>query len=121
MPTLSKNATPPGRTRVYEQFWEIEKEFFPPSPLLPFIVHGEVQPPYQYAYLCPHCGRVWARRGVTPATKWMALHRSCASCPGERFTQPGSIVQLWDRFFISQLPRAILERELLLEVEKETT
>ena len=106
---------------MYEQLWEIEGEVYPITPLLPAIVHNEVQPPYQYAYLCPRCGNVWARRGVFPETQWMALHRTCRRCPStDRFTRPGTIIQIWDRQFIAQLPRALLERELLLyAMEKE--
>lgn len=98
---------------MYTQTWTIENETFPPATCGLDYSHATPHGPYQLAYLCPFCGRVWARRAVRPATQWMALRRSCAKCPGELFIRPGSIMQSWDHNFAENLPREVLEYELL--------
>lgn len=75
---------------------------------------------YSLAYLCPHCGEVWARL-VGESVRWgpvrfIPLQVSCRLHPDE-WSVPGSL--LYGRYaeLLESLPAPALRRELIVHLE----
>lgn len=53
-----------------------------------------------YAFLCPHCGRVWSR--ASTGQPFMALHTPCRDCPPYLDDDvPGSLFVDWEPEFMA--------------------
>ena len=80
------------------------------------LICGQVVVPRQYAYCCPVCGSVWARRVITPSTPWffwtMCCEKpECMKRNPNRLNIPGTIAQVWDQEFMLNLPLPVLKYE----------
>jgi hypothetical protein len=61
-------------------------------------------PPDSLAFLCTHCGEVWARAWVKRAVHqagsgslWASRSSCCSRCSGGQFDRPGAIpLHFWD-------------------------
>jgi len=88
-----------------------------PSPISREFMRNQVVLPRQYAYFCPSCGDIWARRVVTPATPWFAWALHCNK-PGCRekaskfMNPPGTVSLLWDTEFMLNLPLPVLKHDI---------
>lgn len=101
------------------QTWFIQGRTFGPFPVSPSFIKAELTPPRSYAYYCPICGDVWARRIISPAARWLFWSFHCPKHPDQSFwhTVPGSIIpsflfeELWP-----DLPYSLQQREALLHL-----
>ena len=67
-----------------------------------------------YAFLCPFCGRVWARASL-PNQVFLAWHKSCGDCPPYLPDDiPGSLWIPGEAEFLASWPEAVWRRELSL-------
>jgi predicted RNA-binding Zn-ribbon protein involved in translation (DUF1610 family) len=106
------------------QTWFISGRTFGPYLAHPLYIKGELHPPRSYAYFCPVCGDVWARRIISPDTRWLAWSFRCPKHPDAPFwhTVPGSIIpsflfeELWH-----DLPLPLKQREALLHLDATLT
>lgn len=70
------------------------------------------------AFLCEICGREWARCEFSKSARWRFITDHCAQCDA---SWGGSLFNLHDKQFHACLPRAVLMRELLLELSRHGT
>lgn len=106
---------------AYTQTWFINGRCLGVFPAEKERTHEQYHAPRSYAWACPHCGEVWARRAITPHTRWFfwtVCCRACAPQSDNKFSVPGSIWTSSDHEFLLTLPLPILrhETELLLGV-----
>ena len=97
----------------HTQTWMIDGKLFPPVPIRFEHTHGQAHSPRSYAFACPHCGEVWARRIISPDTRWFfwaAPCRKCAARNDNSLAIPGSIF-IVDAEFLDNLPLAVLQSE----------
>jgi predicted RNA-binding Zn-ribbon protein involved in translation (DUF1610 family) len=97
----------------HTQTWMIDGKLFAPAPIRFEHTHGQLHSPRSYAFACPHCGEVWARRIITPDTRWFfwtAPCRKCAARNDNSLAIPGSIYVV-DAEFLDNLPLAVLQSE----------
>lgn len=99
------------------QTWFITGKCFGTFPISLERTHNQLHPPRSYAWACPHCGEVWARRFV-PSSPWFFWTVCCEACTPKNtnsLTPPGSIYHSWDESYTQNLPLPILryEAELL--------
>lgn len=81
-------------------------------------VHGELQTPVSYAYVCPECGNLWAkavvRGGVSP---FRPLAIACSLHQGHSLAPAGSLWLPWDTEYTNAFPEGILRRELQIHLQ----
>lgn len=97
----------------HTQTWWVEGQILASGPISLQDTHGQLHAARSYAYCCPKCGEVWARRIVSPETHWMFWAVGCAKHPDNRLygTPPGGIVLSFDEHLLRTLPLAMLRRE----------
>ena len=102
----------------FTQTWMIDGKLVCQAPIGLEYIHAQAHPPYSYAYFCPQCGELWARRIISPATRWVTLTHECIRHEAPRYCEPGgSIWKNLDTDFLKHLPKEILRREALLRLE----
>ena len=81
------------------------------------ITHNHHEPvlPPSYAFLCPHCGRTWARVR-TGERLFFAQHIPCRECPEYAGFIPGSVWLEWSPEYLASLPPLVVQRELMLHL-----
>ena len=100
----------------------ISGKVYGPFPIGLQHTHGVLHPAHSYAYCCPVCGDVWARRIISPETRWMFWAINCPKHPDHPVHRrpPGSILSLWMVYDLTMnLPKQLLAREALLTIEKQ--
>lgn len=105
----------------HTQTWFISGKCLGQYPIGLAHTHGQLHPPHSYAYCCPVCGDVWARRIINPQTKWMFWAIRCPKHPDDPVWRrpPGSILTSWMVYDLSMdLPKPLLAREALLSIEE---
>lgn len=106
---------------AYTQTWFINGQHIATAPAGLESTHNSLHAPRSYAYACPHCGEIWARRIILPKTRWFFWNIPCSKCEAPSFEQsllPGSIWLFGDQLFLLTLPREVLkyEAELLCKL-----
>lgn len=102
----------------WTQTWMIDGKLVCQAPISVEFSHAQPHAPYSYAYFCPQCGELWARRIISPATRWNVLTHECPKHEAPRYCEPaGSIWKQLDPDFLNHLPKEILRREALLRLE----
>lgn len=106
-----------------KQLFLAEGKFLGEAVARSIFVHSEITHQLSSAYLCRHCGEVYATRPVilesgSPA-QWRAIHGCCRKCvptPGEI---PGSIHRAWEaeRDPLDVWPDPALKWEFLRRLE----
>lgn len=82
--------------------------------------HNELSWRRSYAFLCPFCGRVWARASL-PSYSFLAWYVSCRDCPPYLSDEiPGSLWLEGEQEFIDSWPEAVWRRELSLLLTHQT-
>ena len=99
------------------QTWFINGRCLGTFPVSQERTHNELHRARSYAFACPHCGEVWARR-LVPSSPWFFWTVCCESCIAvnrNSLTPPGSIYLAWDDSYTANLPLPVLryEAELL--------
>ena len=103
----------------YTQTWFLQGKVLGQWPIGLQHTHESLHAPQSYAYCCPVCGDVWARRIISPETRWMFWAVNCPKHPDHSVWRrpPGSLLTLWMAYDISmQLPLPLLQREALLAI-----
>ena len=104
----------------HTQTWWIAGKVLGQWPMPLQQTHGTLHSPVSYAYCCPVCGDVWARRIIQPETKWMFWSLTCPKHPEAPVWRrpPGSVLSLWMLTDPTMyLPKPLLAREALLCIE----
>jgi hypothetical protein len=78
------------------------------------FVHNQVIPPHSLAFFCQACGDIWARVLVQDGSEFQVYSRRCQKHSKYFFDPGGSIWFTWDRDWQEALPKAILQREVVL-------
>ena len=104
---------------AYTQTWMVEGKILGSAPIGLESTCTKIHPARSYAFSCPHCGDVWARRIITPSTRWFFWTvpcRGCASQNNNGLAVPGSIWLSGEQPYEAHLPTFMLryEAELLL-------
>jgi hypothetical protein len=86
------------------------------GPIPPSDLPGGEQP--SHAYLCPHCGNVWARVAIE-GRRWIAVHVVCEPCKPHAISldAPGSLMLPMQYSWNAAIPRELLLREFNLALE----
>lgn len=98
------------------QTWFIGKECLGTSPIGMEYFGPTLATPRSYAFCCPVCGDVWARRIITPSTPWFFWTVCCKSCAASNpnaLAIPGSVWLSWDDGYLNNLPLPVLKAEFL--------
>ena len=98
------------------QTWFFGKSCLGTSPVRPEYTCAVRHAPRSYAFGCPVCGEVWARRLISPSTPWFFWSICCKSCSASNpnsLSIPGSIWLSWDEEYIRNLPLPVLKAEFL--------
>lgn len=98
------------------QTWVINGEDLGSSPCSLEFTASISHPPRSLAFACPVCGEVWARRIISPATRWFFWSICCSACHASNpnaLSIPGSIWLSWDREYLLNLPVSVLKAEVL--------
>lgn len=104
----------------WTQTWFLDGKCIGQAPCKAEHVRNEMHPPLSLAFFCPVCGDVWARRMIEPATRWNVLTRECKKHPSPRYCEPqGSVWIEYDKDFLDNLPKNILQYETLLRLESD--
>ena len=100
------------------QTWMIAGRLYGPFPISPELTHAQVHAPRSYAWACPHCGEVWARRIISPSPRWFFWTVCCEKCKEKNdnsLTTPGSIWVSENRDYLDNLPVPIIQYECQLQ------
>lgn len=103
------------------QTWFIGKECLGTSPIGMEYFGPTLATPRSYAFCCPVCGEVWARRIVTPSTPWFFWSICCSSCENHNpnmLAFPGSVYLPLDDSYLASLPSPVLKREVFIRALK---
>jgi hypothetical protein len=76
--------------------------------------HNVVIPPHSLAFFCQKCGEVWARVVVESGSEFQVYSRRCLKHSCHIFDPGGSLWFIWDRDWQNALPKAVLQREVVL-------
>ncbi len=102
----------------FSQTWIIQGKMLTPTPCTWEHMRTDLAPPRSLAFFCPHCGEVWARRIISPETRWNVLTHECPKHPAPRYCEPaGSIWINANEDFVKNLPLEVLKYETLLRLE----
>lgn len=102
----------------YTQTWFLAGKLIAHAPCKPEHMRSELHPPYAFAFFCPVCGDVWARRAIMPETRWNVLTHECPKHPSPRYCEPeGSVWLNYNADFLGNLPKEVLQYEALLRME----
>ena len=104
----------------YTQTWFVQGKVLGQWPIGLQATHAVLHAPISYAYCCPVCGDVWARRIVAPQTKWMFWAIHCPKHPDPPIWRrpPGSLLSEWMlNDFSMDFPKELYAREALLHLE----
>lgn len=96
------------------QTWWVEGRILGSAPIAKERTCNEIHRPQSYAFCCPCCGEVWARRIISPPTKWFFWTGACRKCADRnpnRLHTPGSIWQAWSPEYLANLPDFMLRYE----------
>ena len=96
------------------QTWWVQGRILGSAPIGLEYTCAQRHKPWSMAYCCPVCGEVWARRIISPSTKWFFWTMCCAKCKDKnpnRLHTPGSIILPGDREFLDNLPHFMLAYE----------
>ena len=75
--------------------------------------------PRSYAFGCPICGEVWARRAILPKTPWFFWSMCCFKCSASNNNQlqePGSVMLPFNDGYLESLPIPVLHYETKLRL-----
>lgn len=104
----------------WTQTWIIDGKMLAQSPGAPEHIRAELHPPLSLAFFCPQCGEVWARRIISPGTRWNAITHECPKHRSPRYCEPeGSIWMNYNKDYLEHLPLEVLRYETLLRLEHE--
>ena len=102
---------------AYTQTWYLNGEILGSAPCSFERTHAQLHSPRQYAFACPVCGEVWARRIITPSTPWFFWTICCEKCSAKNpnmLSLPGSVWLSYDQTYLDNLPLFILKHEAKL-------
>ena len=102
---------------AYTQTWFVDGSILGSAPCNLERTHNQLHSPRQYAFCCPLCGEVWARRIISPSTPWFFWTRPCSRCGDPRsisWDTPGSVWISFDQTYLDNLPPFMLRYEALL-------
>ena len=100
-----------------KRYFLIEDSIFAEYEVGPQIVMGAVQQPPSYAFMCPHCGKIWARAFIE-GQEFFAVTAHCRQHWEKCWDVAGSLIPgLRDEWKLVNLPRALLEWEFARHYE----
>lgn len=105
----------------HTQTWFVGKECLGTFPIGLERFGPTLASPRCYAFCCPVCGEVWARRLITPSTPWFFWTICCSKCEERNpnsLAFPGSVYLPLDEDYAASLPPPVLRREVVLRLQK---
>lgn len=96
------------------QTWWVDGRILGSAPAGLERTHNQLHPPVSYAWFCPHCGEIWARRIISPSRRWFAWTGCCVKCEAvnnNSLRMPGSIWLPSDPEYLANLPHFMYRYE----------